>query len=370
MRAWASAAAMLLACFGCRAATTTSVPAPPTTHHVSTTIDTSRFARLALDCIEREYPNKVAHVMASDADAGTPRSLTPAFYGCFDWHSAVHGHWLLVRLLRSHPDAPWAADARAALGRNLTAANLAGELAYLDRSDRVGFERPYGLAWLLQLGVELREWEDPAAAPMVAAIAPLEQLAARRIADWAEKLTHPVRSGEHSQSAFAFGLAIDWARQTGAREIEAVLVRRSIALHEHDRSCNLALEPSGQDFLSPCLGAADLLRRVMTPNDFATWLSRALPDLDRADVLVPAVPSDRSDGKLVHLDGLNLSRAWMLEGIADGLPADDPRRASITDAARAHADAGLAAVDDAQYEGGHWLGTFAVYLVTRRSSTF
>jgi hypothetical protein len=329
-------------------------------------VDTTRLARLALDCIEREYPNKVAHVMASDADAGTPRAMTPAFFGCFDWHSAVLGHWLLVRLLRSNGDAPWAADARAAIGRNLTATNLAGELAYISRADRVGFERPYGLAWLLQLGVELHQWQEPAAAAMVAAIAPLEQLAATRLAQWAEKLTHPVRSGEHSQSAFAFGLAIDWARETDAKEIEAVLVRRSIAMHERDQDCNLALEPSGQDFLSPCLGAADLMRRVMAPAAFATWMDRALPQLASKGALVPAVPTDRSDGKLVHLDGLNLSRAWMLEGIAAGLPATDERRAAILEAAHAHAEAGLAAVDDAHYEGGHWLGTFAAYLVTRR----
>lgn len=327
-------------------------------------LDTDAFARLALGCIEREYPNKIAHVMASAQDVGTPRSLTPAFYGCFDWHSAVHGHWLLVRLLGRQPDATWAADARAALARNLTAANLAGELAYLDRADRVGFERPYGLAWLLQLGAELRRGDDAAT---LAAMAPLEQLAATRLADWADKLTHPVRSGEHSNSAFALGLAIDWARGAGDVALEQTLVRRTIALHGHDRGCDLAFEPSGQDFLSPCLAAADLMRRALAPGAFATWLAVALPELpsDARVFLEPAVPSDRSDGKLAHLDGLNLSRAWMLEGIAAGLPEGDPRRAAILATARVHAEAGLAAVDGAHYEGTHWLGTFAVYLTTR-----
>ncbi len=332
-------------------------------------LETEPFARLALACIEREYPNKLAHVMASEADLGTPRALTPAFYGCFDWHSAVHGHWLLVRLLRRDPSATWAAQARDALVRNLGADNLAAELAYLDRPDRVGFERPYGLAWLLQLGIELRQWDDPVAPAMVAAIAPIERLAADRLGSWAAKLTHAVRSGEHSQSAFALGIALDWARHTGDANLERLLERRAIAMHGGDRGCNFAFEPSGQDFLSPCLGAADLMRRVLSEAEFAGWLDHAFAGGASGMMIAPAVPSDRSDGKLVHLDGLNLSRAWMLEGIAAGLPDDDARRPALLEAAHAHAEAGLRAVADSGYEGGHWLATFAVYLVTRGAAT-
>ncbi len=332
-------------------------------------VDTARFAELALACIEREYPNKLAHVLASAEDARPPHELTPAFYGCFDWHSAVHGHWLLVRLLRREPGAAWAPRARAALARNLAPDRLAGELAYLSRDDRSGFERPYGLAWLLQLGAELRAWDDADAKRWSSSLEPLEQLAAVRLAHWAEQLTHPVRGGEHSQSAFALGLALDWARASGARELEARIATRARALHEHDRGCDLAFEPSGQDFLSPCLGAADLQRRVLPPADFAAWLGRALPAIPeggQASWLVPALPRDRSDGKLVHLDGLNLSRAWMLDAIAEALPDADPRRAALVAVADAHAAAGLAAIDEARYEGSHWLGTFAVYLLTRR----
>lgn len=329
--------------------------------------DAAPFARLALGCIEREYPNKLAHVLADAGDVGTPRQLTPAFYGCFDWHSAVHGHWLLVRLLRREPNAPWADAARAAVARNLSAPNLAAELAYMARPDRAGFERPYGLAWLLQLGAELRAWDDPSAAAMVTAMAPLERLSAQRLVEWASKLTHPVRTGEHSQSAFAFGLALDWARATGDESTASVIEARARALYGGDRGCNLAFEPSGQDFLSPCLAAADLLRRVMPAQEFAAWLGAALPGITEHDAgLEPVVPADRSDGKLAHLDGLNLSRAWMLEGIAAGLPEDDARRGALLRTAGAHAKAGIAATDGAHYEGAHWLGTFAVYLVTRR----
>jgi hypothetical protein len=202
---------------------------------------------------------------------------------------------------------------------------------------------------------------------MVTAMTPLERLAAQRLVEWAGKLTHPVRTGEHSQSAFAFGLALDWARATGDDATAAVIEARARALYGGDRGCNLAFEPSGQDFLSPCLAAADLLRRVMPAAEFAAWLGAALPRITEDDAgVVPVVPADRSDGKLAHLDGLNLSRAWMLEGIATGLPEDDARRGALLRAADAHATAGIAATDGAHYEGAHWLGTFAVYLVTRR----
>lgn len=329
-----------------------------------------RYAELALSCVEREYPNKIAHVLSGDADVAAPHALTPSFYGCFDWHSAVHGHWLLVRLLRraatSGPTQPlWSKPARAVLARHLRSENIAKEVVYLRGAGRASFERPYGLAWLLQLATELRQWDDADARRHAAAIAPLERIAADRIGQWARKLTHPVRVGEHAQSAFGFALALDWAHVAGDEALAQTLRDRALALHGHDRGCTFALEPSGQDFLSPCLAAADLMRRVLPPEAFARWLAQAFADPDPWS-LQPAVPSDRSDGKLVHLDGLNLSRAWMLEGIAAGLPRDDRRRAAIEAAAARHEHAGLAAVDDTHYEGGHWLGSFAVYLVTGR----
>lgn len=330
----------------------------------------ARFARLALDCVHREYPNKIAHVLQGDADARPPRELTPAFYGCFDWHSAVHGHWLLARLARTFPAEPFAGEARAALAKSLTAANVAAEVAYLTGEGRETFERPYGLAWLLQLAAELREWDDSEAQAWAAAIEPLERAAADRLRSWLPKLSHPIRAGEHSQTAFAFGLALDWARGAGAdRELAALVEERARALYLGDRDCPLGYEPSGEDFLSPCLAEADLVRRLLPPAGFAAWLGGFLPGLPLgggAGWLPPAVVTDPTDGKLAHLDGLNLSRAWMLDGIAAGLPAGDPRAAALRDASAAHRASGLAAVTGEHYEGGHWLASFAVYLVTGR----
>ena len=329
----------------------------------------ARFARLALACVHQEYPNKIAHVLHADADARVPRELTPAFYGCYDWHSSVHGHWLLARVARLSPETPLAGQARAALARSLTAPSLAGELAYLEGRGRTSFERPYGLAWLLQLAAELREWQTPEARAWALGLEPLERAAAARLRDWLPKLTRPVRVGEHSQTAFALGLVLDWARTAADAPMESLVVARARDFYAADRDCPLGYEPSGEDFLSPCLGEADLMRRVLAPAAYARWLDAFLPGLPRvarADWLAPGIVTDPTDPKLAHLDGLNLSRAWMLEGIAAGLPERDPRVASLRAAAALHREKGTAAVTGEHYEGGHWLGTFAVYLVTGR----
>jgi hypothetical protein len=329
----------------------------------------ARFASLALACVHQEYPNKISHVLNADADARVPRELTPAFYGCYDWHSSVHGHWLLARLARLAPEAAFAAEARAALARSLAPEKLAAEARYLEGKGRVSFERPYGLAWLLQLAAELREWGTPEARGWVESLAPLERTAVSRLGEWLPKLTRPVRIGEHSQTAFALGLVLDWSRTARAAETEALVLSRSRDFFAADRACPLDYEPSGEDFLSPCLGEADLMRRVLAPPEYVGWLGAFLPGLPRngrSDWLAPGVVTDPSDPKLAHLDGLNLSRAWMLEGIASGLPAGDPRAAGLRAAALVHREQGLAAVTGEHYEGGHWLGTFAVYLVTGR----
>lgn len=329
-----------------------------------------RFAELALACVHTEYPNKIAHTMASDADARPPRDLTPIFFGCFDWHSSVHGHWLLARVARLYPDTPIAARATGALARSFTVERVAGELAYLGVPQRQEFERPYGLAWLLQLTTELREWDSPDARTWLTRLEPLEAEAVRRLSDWLPKLTRPIRTGEHSQTAFAFGLALDWARAARHTRVEDLLVERSRTYYEADRACPMAYEPSGQDFVSPCLAEADLMRRVLDRPTFARWLDTFMPDIPRArrDAawLEPGVVLDPSDGKLAHLDGLNLSRAWMLEGILSALPPDDSRRPALDAAAARHRDVGLAAVTGAHYAGGHWLGTFAMYLASGR----
>ena len=328
-----------------------------------------RFANLALECVAREYPNKIAHVLSSEDDVRAPHVLTPAFYGCYDWHSAVHGHWLLARLARTFPDAPFAAAARAALARSLTPANIAGEVAYVQGKGRTSFERPYGLAWLLQLAAELGDWNDREARAWSAALVPLETEAARRFEEWLPKLTRPIRIGEHDQTAFAFGLVLDWTAVSDRASTRDLVRRRAREFYLADRSCPMSYEPSGQDFLSPCIAEADVMRRVLPPNDFAAWLTTFLPRIPTtksAAWLPIGVVTDKTDGKLAHLDGLNLSRAWMLEGIAAGLPSGDPRRGALLAAAATHAASGLEAVTGERYEGGHWLGSFATYLTTRR----
>lgn len=321
-----------------------------------------RMARLALDCVHREYPNKIAHVLHSDADARPPRVLTPAFYGCYDWHSSVHGHWLLARLARLYPFEPFAAEARRALARSLTVENLAAEARYLNGPGRQTFERPYGLAWLLQLAAELREWDDVDARRWSGALAPLEEAAVARFLNWLPKLARPVRTGEHSNTAFALGLALDYARTAKREDFERLLEARIRGYYLKDAACPLAYEPSGEDFLSPCLAEADAVRRVLEPAKFAAWLRRFLPRIR----MEPTLVTDVTDGKLYHLAGLNFSRAWMLDGIAAGLPAGHPRRKPLEALAARLAEAGLAAVRAEHYEGGHWLGSFAVYYATRR----
>ena len=325
-----------------------------------------RCANLALACVHREYPTKIAHVLNSANDIKAPRELTPAFYGCYDWHSSVHGHWTLARLARLFPNEPFAPRAKAALGKSLTAANLKRESEYMSGEGRSSFERPYGLAWLLQLAAELRGWDHPMARQWAGAIAPLEQAVIRRLESWLPKLSHPVRSGEHSQSAFALGLLLDYARGAGQCDFAALVESKIRAFYLADRDAPLAYEPSGEDFLSPCLAEADAMRRVLTAAEFGEWLGRFLPSIPRdgsSAWLRPAVVADPSDGKLAHLDGLNLSRAWMLNGIASALPGD-ARAMSLRAAAVEHAVSGLRSVTAERYEGAHWLGTFAVYLLT------
>ncbi|WP_084421240.1 DUF2891 domain-containing protein [Henriciella litoralis] len=333
---------------------------------------TDRFARLALDCVHREYPNKISHVLQSDEDARTPRELTPAFYGCFDWHSSVHGHWLLTRILTTAPDSTLRDEIRAALAQSFTEENLAGELAYYQGEDRAAFERPYGIAWYLQLVAELEESDDAQLSAWRESLRPLEDEIVSNTMDWLPRLSYPIRLGTHNQSAFAFGLMLDYARTVGNTDLEAALTEKSLAFHLEDTNCPIGYEPSGEDFLSPCLMEADLMRRILEPDAFSVWLSAFLPGLPEdgsADWLAPGIVLDARDGKLVHLDGVNLSRAWALEGIAAGLPVDDPRRAGLLAAAEIHREAGIAAVSDEHYSGSHWLASFATYLQTRRGLT-
>jgi len=333
------------------------------------------FARTALSCINKQYPNKISHVMTSASDVAEPVKLTPVFYGCFDWHSAVHGHWLLTRLWGQNSVPDMDKEIEAALDANFTEEKIAGELDYFNGKDRKAFERPYGLAWFLQLMTELNEisvGEGPKAEKAklwLDRFQPLEETIVKNISDWVPKLAYPIRLGTHNQSAFAFGLMIDWARDSENESFERLLTDKSLSFHRSDKNCPLAYEPSGEDFLSPCLMEADLIRRVMTQSEYSKWLDVFLPKIPTdgsGDWLSIGVVNDPTDGKLVHLDGVNLSRAWALEGIASALPKDDPRRASLLAAAKIHGEAGERSVSTPHYSGSHWLASFATYYRTKR----
>ena len=328
-----------------------------------------RFAILALDCVHREYPNKISHVLQSAGDAKPPQELTPIFYGCFDWHSSVHGHWLLTRILSTQPDGVFSNEIGTALSKSFTADKLAGELDYYNTPGRGSFERPYGIAWYLQLIAELEESTDPQMAEWRETLRPLEDAIVAQILSWLPKLSYPIRLGTHNQSAFAFGLMIDYARTVENETLERALTEKSMSFYQSDVNCPLAYEPSGEDFLSPCFMEADLMRRVLSQDDFADWLSLFLPDIPQTgggDWLEPGIVLDPPAGKLVHLDGVNLSRAWALEGIASALPDDDPRIAALQASADLHREVGIASVSDEHYSGSHWLASFATYLTTQR----
>lgn len=341
----------------------------PHPHAISSEL-AERFSKLALSCIQQEFPNKISRTTDTAEAIGRPRDIFPTFYGCFDWHSSVHGHWLLVRLLHVGPqDASWHAEAIKKLNQNFTAEKLAGEVANFARPARGSWERPYGLAWYLQLTTELRQWDNPQAKKWLALLQPLENDIAQSLKDWLPKLAYPIRLGTHNQSAFAFGLMLDWAREANDTEMETLIINRSLAFHQNDVNCPIAYEPSGEDFLSPCLMEADLMRRILPQAEFSQWLADFLPGIPKdksGDWLAPGIVKDASDGKLVHLDGVNSSRAWNLYNIARALPEKDPRKPALMSAAKIHADTGVAAVSDEHYSGSHWLASFATYLMTNR----
>jgi hypothetical protein len=312
----------------------------------------SRFAQLALSCVRRELPHKLDHLLLAAADVRPPRALHPAFYGCLDWHSAVHGHWMLARLVHAVPNLPEAAQVRAVFDEHLTAPNLEVEAAYF--AGRPSFERTYGWAWLLELARELDE-------PWRSHLKPLVDVVVQGYLEFLPKQTYPVRTGVHANTAFGLALALAYARAAGHRALEQLIVDRALAYYGGDVAAPAAWEPSGEDCLSPALVEADLMRRVVP--DFPTWFARFLPVLPPS-LRTPALAGDRSDPKLAHLDGLNLSRAWCLRNIAAALPPGELRD-DVEQSARVHAREGLAHVATGDYMGEHWLASFAVFLECR-----
>ncbi len=323
----------------------------------------SRFAALALDCIHREYPNKLGQVLKDESDLKPPRVLHPAFFGCFDWHSSVHGHWMLAKLLKEFPELPERQRIIEGLSRSLTEENIAGEVEYFANASP-SWERTYGWAWLLQLANELHTWDDPRGEEWAANLEPLAQVVRDRYIEFLPRQEYAVRTGVHPNTAFGLAFAFDYADSVGDDELLESVIAAANRYYIDDADCPLGWEPSGEDFLSPCLEEAALMARVMRRSGFANWLAAFLPTLLQDGALAPANVSDRSDPKIVHLDGLNLSRAWDLLIIADQL-ADEERSTSLRDMAREHLDASLPHITSEHYEGSHWLGSFAIYALTR-----
>jgi Protein of unknown function (DUF2891) len=327
----------------------------------------SGFARLALKALRKEYPNKPEHVLTDPIDLQLPKLLHPAFYGCYDWHSSVHGHWMLVRLLRLFPDLPEASEIRSVLGNHLTAANLEVEARYFARKESKPFERPYGWAWLLKLAEELSEWDDRDARTWAKNVRPLAEVVVARYIEFFPKQTYPIRVGVHANTAFGLSFAHDYARALPDTKLKALIEERAKAYYGSDADVPAAWEPGGADFFSPALTEADLMRRVLAPEEFQSWFKKFLPGAARGEpkaLFTPATVTDRADPQLVHLDGLNLSRAWGMRSIAAALPAGDPARAVLLSSASRHAEAALGHIASGDYAGEHWLASFAVYLLS------
>jgi hypothetical protein len=347
----------------------------------------TKLASLALRNIRREFPAAILHVAGSKRESRrSQRDLHPSFYGCLDWHSSVETHWSLVRLMWLFPTARFVPRVVRELSKSFAAGSISAEARYV--AAHPGFERPYGLAWFLQLASELKcsvpsACSAGALAPenvafraklgnWSSALRPLERLAVKNLTVWLKKLPYPMRTGTHNQTAFSMGLMLDYARTRGDGHFEALLLKTAKRFYLRDRNAPLDFDLGGENFLSPALGEADLMRRVLPSAKFARWLSKFLPKIPtrgRTKWMTPVRTPDRADGRLAHLDGLNISRAWMLEGIASGLPPRDARIVALQNAAAAHRRAGLQALSSDRYELTHWLGAYATYLETRSGVT-
>jgi len=311
----------------------------------------------AYDCIQQEYPNKLGQVLGDSTYLATPKQLHPAFYGCFDWHSAVHGHWTLVTLLAKFPEFEQNAAILAKLQANLTKANIEKEVAYFQDTHNKNYERTYGWAWLLKLDEALRDWGSPAAKEMQQNLAPLTELLADKMIAFLDKLNHPIRIGEHSNTAFGMSFAYDYAKKYHPA-LKAKIEEKAKQYYSKDANCPLTWEPGGFDFLSPCMEEASLMQKVLSKPEFEIWLEQFLPGLAQnpAKYLQPAVVVDKSDGKMAHLDGLNFSRAWCLYEIGKGLD-----NAALTALAKQHFEFSYDKMDTGEYAGSHWLASFAAY---------
>lgn len=321
--------------------------------------DANRLAKLPLHCMQTEYPNKLNQTLGNETELKGPKTLHPTFYGCFDWHSSAHGHWMLVSLLRQFPDLEDAEEIRRKLLENISAENIAVEVAYFEGPNDKSFERTYGWAWILKLAEEIHLWDDPLARELERNLQPMTDLMVEKYLEFLPKLIYPIRVGEHTNIAFGLSLAYDYAKTMNHRGLQELIKSRALDWFSKDENCPLVYEPSGFDFLSPCFQELDIMRKVMTKEEFQKWVKQFLPQLANADfALEPGKVGDRTDGKLVHLDGLNFSRAWVLYGLIKEYPDE---YGHLMQVANVHINYSLPSIVDDNYEGTHWLGSFAIY---------
>ncbi len=319
--------------------------------------EANRLSKLPMHCINTEYPNKLGQTLGSELDLKSPKTLHPAFYGCFDWHSSVHGHWSLVSLLKQFPQLENADSLKVRLIQNISKENIQAEVLYFEGVHNKIYERTYGWAWLLKLAEELHRWNDPLARELEENLQPLTNLIVQNYIDFLPKLNYPIRVGEHPNTAFGLSFAWDYANAVGNENLKTSIKNRALDFYKNDVSCPLSWEPGGYDFLSPCLEEAALMLRILPEKEYKIWLKNFLPQLNKDFKLKPGIVSDRTDGKLVHLDGVNFSRAWCLNQIANAYP----EYSYLKKIAIEHINYSLPAIVDDNYEGGHWLASFAIY---------
>jgi hypothetical protein len=319
----------------------------------------NKLASLPLKCLQQEYPNKLGQMLLDSTELASPKELHPAFYGCFDWHSSVHGHWSLVYLLKTFPNLDNRQEIIHKLRVNLSTENIAREAAYISKNHEKSFERTYGWAWLLKLQLELETFNEPFAKEMAANLKPLSNIVIHRYIEFLPKLNYPLRVGTHPNTAFGMSLAWDYAIQANNLPLQQSIRANALRLFQYDIDCPFAWEPSGTDFLSPCMEEIGIMQRVMPMPEFIKWLKAFAPSLfKKGFAWEPGRVSDRTDGHLVHLDGLNFSRAWNLYALAKQYPKELGHLKALADA---HIKFSLPAITDGNYEGEHWLASFALY---------
>ena len=321
------------------------------------------FSELALHCIQTEFPNKLGHVIVDSTQVKRPIELHPTFYGCFDWHSSVHGHWMLIKILKTFPEISNSNEIISTINENITQENILNEIEYLNGKLHGSFERTYGWAWIFQLQNELDTWDNDYGKKWANNLRPLTNVLRDKMIEFLPKLTYPIRTGVHPNTAFALSFAYDYASESNDIEFKNAIITRRLYYYNSDKNYPAYLEPNGTDFFSPSLQEANLMRRILDAKEFDKWFNEFMPSITN-NLLKPVIVSDRDDLSIVHLDGLNISRAWCMLGISNSLPNSNPKKTILLQTAKLHLNDALKNVASGSYAGEHWLASFAVYALS------